>query len=351
MKIDFEIYKRQYRLSGVQSGIDEEQIDCLIDYARCLNENNIPIVFDQQHLALLLGMDYSYLLGITNNQTGCYKEYRIPKRKGGFRTIMEPLPTLKYIQTWILHEVLYPLLKTHVARQATAYVPGKGIRDNVKFHKGKETVMRLDIKDFFDSIGFFHVLDIFLGLGYEKSVAVMFANLCTVRCSLPQGAPTSPMLSNMILKPFDETIFNYCKSRKIMYTRYADDMTFSGSFDRFKLTLLVTQLISKIGLKLNYSKTVVKRRWQRQTVTNIVVNQKIQTRRDYRRKIRQSVFYIKKYGLINQTEHYNKKKGTCLSADSFLMHVMGQVNYALQINPKDKEMAEYRRVLFDLKKQ
>ena len=133
-----------------------------------------------------------------------------------------------------------------------------------------------------------------------------------------------------------------------MYTRYADDLTFSGDFDVYEMLRFLNQTLRKSHFKINGKKTKILYGGQRQTVTNIVVNEKIQTRRDYRKVIRQSIYYIQKYGLNSHVGHYNTKNNTEWTSDSYLNHLRGKISYALYINPKDNEMQKYRKYLYKL---
>lgn len=112
----------------------------------------------------------------------------------------------------------------------------------------------------------------------------MLTNLCCLNGSLPQGAPTSPMLSNIVLEDFDNEIGLYAIEQKIRYTRYADDMTFSGDFNAGKVISKVKRQLNDLGLKLNDEKTRTRGRGQRQEVTGIVVNEKMQLPRSERKR-------------------------------------------------------------------
>lgn len=338
----FTEYSAKMYFKGSQLGIPKDIIDALLTYAERLYALNLPIIYEQEHLALLCGKDYAYLLGISNQPSSYYKRYLLPKRSGGFRTIMEPLPSLKEIQEWILRNVLYRVIGTHVAKNSKGFIPGIGIKENVRFHRNKELVVNMDLTDFFGSIGFKEVFDVFTGIGYNKSVSVLLTNLCICENCLPQGAPTSPMLSNMVFKRVDDKIFEYCRKNSILFTRYADDMTFSGSFNISGLKFFIENTLSDTPFRINHKKTKIYKNAGRQLVTNIVVNEKIQLPRYYRRRIRQEVYYISKYGISKHLSRQN------LDIDplSYIMHLRGQVNYCIQINPKDQEMYKYRNILY-----
>jgi len=349
MQLDFISYKRQFRLLALQNNLSNDEIVKLLDYAKGLVDRNLPIIYDQEHLSNLMGVEYRYLLGVTNSQVTHYKQYLLPKKNGGYRIIMEPLPTLKLVQIWILKNILYANSNL-VSPNAKAFIRNIGLRDNAKFHKGKRVVLNIDLIDFFGSIDFQMVLKLFTDLGYNKPIAVMLSNLCTLHGILPQGAPTSPMISNMVFYPVDVIIFEYCKQRKIMYTRYADDLSFSGDFDAYEVLRFLNNALKPFHFKINGKKTKICYKGVRQAVTNIVVNEKIQTRKDYRKSIRQSIYYVCRFGLDEHVSRYNAKHNTRWTSESYLNHLRGKVCYALYINSKDTEMQRYRQILFSLSK-
>ena len=345
--MNFSAYKSRFRVAALEKGLPEEKIATILLYAENLYNQGLPIIYDQVHLSLLLGYDYEFLIAVSNDTSLFYKHYTVPKKNGGKRSIDEPLPSLKEIQAWILKEILTPSSKTMVSPVAKAFMPGKSLRENARFHKRKKKVAALDISDFFPSIGYGAVLGIFMQMGYSKPVCVMLARLCTLKGNLPQGAPTSPMLSNIFFKKTDDNIFHYCRKRGIQYTRYADDLVFSGDDMRVQhLISFVSMLLSFRHLKLNGKKTKVMGRGMRQSVTGVVVNEKMQVTREYRNKVRQELYYCIKYG---ESSHYLRIKEDLPqwinNPELYLKHLLGKVNFVLQINPEDKVFSSYREWL------
>ena len=346
--MDFINYIKDFTQAAVKKGYEEKEIICFLQYAANLYRQGLPIIYDQEHLALLVGFDYyCCLLSISNEPDVFYKRYEIPKRNGGIRIIEEPYPVLKEIQTWILKTILEPASLKNVSPVAKAFMPGKNLRGNARFHKQQNVVIALDLHDFFGSIKSISVYQLFRRIGYNKSVSMMLTKLCTFKNALPQGAPTSPMLSNLIFYELDKKIFRYCQARDIRYTRYADDMTFSGECISIShLISYVKMLVGTKHFKLNEEKTNIMGRGSCQKVTGIVVNEKIQVSKSYRDKIRQEVYFCIKYGVSN---HMRKIKlpDWISTPKIYLHHLMGKVNYVLQINPKDRKFLEYRRCLND----
>lgn len=346
--MDISIYCKQFSAAALKQGYDNEQISKFLKYANNLYKNNLPIIYDQEHFAYLAGYTYPYILMMSNNISNYYKSFEIPKHNGAKRHIEEPYPSLKAIQGWILKYILTPTSNKFVSKVAKGFMPGKNAKDGAKFHKNKKKVIALDIHDFFENVHYGAVYNVFKSLGYSKSVSTLLANLCTLHNSLPQGAPTSPMLSNFVFYNIDNAIFNYCNKRGIMYTRYADDMVFSSnSIDVKKLISYVEMRIETKGFSLNGQKTKIMSRGMRQSVTGIVVNDKLQVSRSYRNKIRQEMHYLHKYGV---NEHLKKVKDvpSWISSPSlYIKHLLGKVNHVLNINPNDQEFRAYRMWLTD----
>lgn len=338
--VNINLYKEQFKIIARKSSLSENDIEDVLAYASRLADNNVPIVYSPQHFCQLVGYQEDFIYSMSNVSHLFYKEYTIPKRNGGVRIIHEPYPSLKDIQKWILVNILQNLYKSHISPVAKAYISGISIKDNAKFHKRQNTVICLDISDFFPSINFNHIYSIFESLGYTKQVAVLLSNLCLRNNSLPQGSPTSPFLSNIVLKSADECLFKYAIDNGLRYTRYADDMTFSGeNVDIKSLLSFARKTIKKIGFTLNKDKTKILSRASRQQVTGIVVNQGMNTPRSYRLQIRQDIYYIIKYGI----EEHLKRIESPLSPFIYAKSLLGKINHTLSINPQDLQMAKYKK--------
>lgn len=347
--MDFTKYKSDFSQAAKEKGYDEDEIISFLQYASGLYNKGLPIIYDQEHLALLVGFDYyCCLLPISNWQVDFYKKYEIPKKNGGVRIIEEPYPALKEIQTWILRNILEPAALWHISPVAKAFIPKKNLRENARFHRQQDVVVALDLHDFFGSIKAVSIYQLFRKFGYHQSVSMMLTKLCTLKNSLPQGAPTSPMLSNLVFYELDKKIFRYCQARNIRYTRYADDMTFSGK--SFSVSHLITYIRMVVGTKhykLNDEKTNVMKKGCCQKVTGVVVNDKLQVSKSYRDKVRQEVYYCIKYGVASHMRKISLPNWIT-SPTICLHHLLGKVNFVLQINPNDKKFLEYRKSLHDL---
>lgn len=340
--MDFIHYEDIFTKEATKMGYSPQNIQYCLDYAEILYSNDVPVIYNSAHLAELVGYKKEYLKKAALHTKYFYRDFEILKKNGKKRSISEPLPSLKEIQHWILKNILY---KRPVSAFAKAYKPNVSLIENLKFHKNQPKVFTLDLENFFPSIGIESVEKVFLDLGYTKGISDLLSKLCTRDGSLPQGAPTSPYLSNLIFEEADKTISEYCIQKKIRYTRYADDLSFSGDFDEKELFNKVTEAIDKLKLKINPSKTKLMTPDSRQTVTGIVVNEKPQVVFHKRNALRQAMYYIQKFGI---DEHREYKE---INQANFLEHLLGKINFVLQINPKDIEFIGYKSYLKELKKK
>ena len=219
-----------------------------------------------------------------------YTSHWIPKRTGGRRKLDIPSDGLKQLQKKILHKLVYRE-KTHPF--SYGFRKRKSIVDNARPHCNSAVVIKLDIKDFFPSIKKDQVRAVFQNFSWDRELSDRLSELCCWQGVLPQGAPTSPALSNIILKPIDDSLSHLALRNGAVYTRYADDITYSlNSDDSKKIGVLikVTQSeLAKLGFKLNFKKGKIRvlRRHQHQEICGITVNTKKPTlSRKKRRLIR-----------------------------------------------------------------
>lgn len=279
------------------------------------------------------------LYAIANNPEKYYTKKYILKRDGTKRELLVPNNHLKNIQKNILTNVLNGLSPS---KYVTSYLKNKSLKDNALPHQNKKIILKLDIKDFFNSIDFEHIYNALPNYIFPPSVKVLLIKLCTYEDYLPQGSPTSPMLSNLVLKNFDNYIGNYCIKNNISYTRYCDDLTFSGDFDPQILKNKVQSFLETLGFNLNSKKTKVINASNRQLVTGLVVNKKVNVPKKYRHKIRQELYYINKFGLESHLNKINESK------EKYLASLKGRINYCLSIN-YDNELKDYLNIINNLK--
>ena len=281
------------------------------------------------------------IYAISNKTENNYTIFRITKHSGGYRTIYEPNSVLKHIQKQILKNVLYT---RSISKYAKAYSKGTSLLDNALPHVGKDIILKLDIKSFFDSITFSNIYKSCFGLEYfPKQIGMLLTSLVTYNDFLPQGAPTSSYISNLVMKDYDEEIGKWCNEKNIEYTRYSDDMTFSGDFDPSEVIKIVRKYLYKLGLKINNKKIHVIKNCYCQNVTGVVVNEKLQVSSKYRKKIRQEIYYIKKYGIDSHLKRINMK-----DKNKYLKSLYGKILFVLQINNNDKEFIEYKKYILKI---
>ncbi len=215
-----------------------------------------------------------------------YREFFIPKRSGGQRRILAPDPELKQLQRRILYRLL-SRLSVHPA--AMGFQPGRSIVHNAQAHTCQAVVLRCDLKDFFASTRAKRVYRYFRRIGWNRPAASLLCRLCTYDGGLPQGAPTSPRLSNLVNHGLDARLTASIASIGGIYTRYADDITISFAQDG-KVQLArrwVRNAVESLGYEAHHrKKSSVRRQHQRQLVTGLVVNQRVGLPRATRRWLR-----------------------------------------------------------------
>lgn len=273
---------------------DPRVLSFLVNYGNAMASRHLPVIYNARHLAKKRGIELGLLQAMSLDQRRFYHTFEIPKKNGETRKIMEPTEQLLTMQQWILAEILGHG-KPH--RYATGFIRGKSIVDNAKPHVGRKVVVRIDLKDFFPSITHRQVRKVFEKFGYPYNVAALLANLCTVDGCLPQGAPTSPALSNLVSIKIDRRFTGLKWKLGFRYSRYADDLIFSSNNeDMPQLIPFIKQVIREEGFGVNEDKVKIAYRGQRQIVTGIVVNDKLNLPRDHVRKLRSAALRMSTSG-------------------------------------------------------
>jgi RNA-directed DNA polymerase len=335
--MNFREYKRKFSEGAGKSGYSQQKITKCLQYAATLYRFRVPVIYNINHLAYLCRYRAAYINKALANTPYYYRTFQINKSNGSKRTIQEPLPGLKEIQLWVLKNILE---KIPISRFAKAYRKNIQLRENVRFHTNQPLVLTLDIRDFFGTITRKQVEVVFRSVGYSSSIAKALSKLCSLHDRLPQGAPTSPYLSNVVFRELDQEISSYCCKHNIRYTRYADDMAFSGDFEPFDVIRQVESGIQQAGFRLHTQKTKIMKPHQRQVVTGVVVNRKSQVSNEYRKQIRQSMYYIRKYGL----ESHAKMVG--MKTPDLLAKLKGKIQFALQLQPHHTEFLAYNEEIY-----
>jgi RNA-directed DNA polymerase len=224
-----------------------------------------------------------------------YEEFSIPKRSGGVRKILAPNLKLKAVQRRLLHQ-LFRKLKAFPL--ATGFERNHSIVTNAACHVGKAVIVKMDVKDFFPTTSTERVQQYFRKIGWNREATELLTKLCTHQGGLPQGAPTSPRLSNLVNYRLDVRLSKAAAALGASYTRYADDLTFSFAEDRpaavRKLIHICQIVVREEGYSLHLRKKLhIRRCHQRQIVTGLVVNEKVSLSREKRRWLRAVEHHLK----------------------------------------------------------
>lgn len=212
------------------------------------------IIADTEELSRKMGLGSNYLLLLLRHRDRLYRGYYLTKSDGRLREIEAPNRELKALQRWILRNLLDGM---EVSDRAKGFTLGRSAIDHAALHVNRRAVLMLDIRDFFPSIGTGAVRTVLERCSGSEEVCDSLTLLCTYRDHLPQGAPSSPRLSNLVFKPVDEEVAAHCDSLDIAYSRYADDMAFSSDdYDELEaVKAFVEESIGQLGLRLNEDKT------------------------------------------------------------------------------------------------
>lgn len=293
---------------------------------KCI-EKNIPVIFDLYHFSDLLGIKYYEVFGVFRDINNNYYNFQISKKSGGKRDISMPKDILNDIQKFIKEHVLDNI---PISLYAYGFVKGKNIYKNAERHCNKDCVLNIDFKDFFPSIDGKRVYYIFNELcGYNEFVSLFLSEFCLLNNSLPQGASTSPVISNIVTYKLDLRLSKFAKKSGFTYSRYADDITFSGGYELTKTYYLnvIKKIINEEGFIINPRKLRYQRRGRRQEVTGLIVNNlEPSISKLYIIELRQELYYINKFGI---SEH---KKNKGFINNYYKEHILGKILFIKSIN-------------------
>lgn len=302
-----------------------------------LQKLNLPVLRAKDDLARILSTNVKTLNYLATDSRSHYCRFTIPKRSGdGTRSIFAPKKKLKDVQRKILIEILG---KLPVTENAHGFVKKRSILTNVSPHTGKEIIVKIDLESFFDTVNDRRVYGLLRSFGYGHEIANMLTKLTTVYDSTPQGAPTSPAISNAVTMKLDKRLNGLAKKFLANYTRYADDITFSGG-NEFKarlksFLLMLWVIIREEGFRINKKKTVLVRKGNRQIVTGLVVNKTPGVSRKERDTLRAILHNAKHKGGL-ETQNRQKVK-------NFRAHVDGKIEFVKFANPAQGAKLERQR--------
>jgi RNA-directed DNA polymerase len=321
-----------------------------------MEENRVEkflAIRNKRELAAFLKVEYKVLAYnlYKLNDDEKYIEFEIKKRKGGQRQIIAPNSGIKFIQKNLSKILLdiYP-----VKGCVHGYVKSKSIKSNALVHVKRKNIINIDLEDFFPSINFGRVRGIFKSFpfNFNDTIATAIAQICCYKGILPQGAPTSPIISNFICYKLDNKLIDLAIQGRFSYTRYADDITFSSNIfpipkeigeifnNRILLSENIIEVIRNNGFKINNEKSRVANRSHRQEVTGIIVNKFPNVKRNYIRQVRAMLNAWEKYGIYEAArehfEKYNyKNKKTIHLELSYQNELVGKIGYVGMIRGKD----------------
>ncbi len=352
---------QQYVEVGRQLGHSSElleravaQIEAVIDPAP-----HPPALLSLRHLAERAQVPYLNLRRFVTHDVEAYRRFGIRKRSGGIRIIHVPEPNLLNAQRWLAKHVLSNIPVHH---RSFAFAPGSSIVECAAKHCGAQWLIKLDVSGFFSSISELQIYRIFRSLHYQPLIAFELARLCTFASEsspryqlgnwrnwhdykihayshrgqgyLPQGAPTSPMLSNLAMRELDEILMNLGAEYGLYYTRYSDDMTFSTRSRHYsrtramELTRKVRDRLLAAGLHLNGGKTTIVPPGSRKVVLGLLVDGSAPALpREFRSRLRQHLHYLGKYGPIKHAQARNFD-----TVSGMRRHIRGLIDFAMMVD-------------------
>ncbi len=316
-----------------------------------LQKFQLPDFADAAALATAMQIEVGQLRFLAYNRrvtkVSHYQRFYMKKKSGGQRLISAPMPRLKKAQYWILENILN---KIPVHEQAHGFKTASSIVSNALPHVGQDVVVNLDFKDFFPTVNFIRIKGVFTNLGYSSHIATILASLCTEpdvdqmemdtvkyfvakgQRVLPQGAPTSPMLTNILCYKLDTRLSGLANKNGFNYSRYADDLSFSAKGDATENLTKVLWAVRKVteseGFVLHPEKLRIMRKGARQEVTGLVVNEQLGISRKHLRKFRALLHQIKLTGWEG------KQWGT---SPNIVYAVYGYANFVRMVKPEQGE--------------
>jgi RNA-directed DNA polymerase len=350
-----------YRRDGREVGRPDSVVSEALRQAHSLQSRGLPAILTLRHLAARTDTPHEQLRAYVTTTVDAYRTFRVRKRSGGFRRICVPEPSLMRVQRWLAKHLLNRI-PPHPA--SAAYAPGASVIQCAQLHCGCRWMLKVDVRAFFESISEIQAYRVFQGLGYNELIAFEMARLCARRYGksrrihrhvwqaadkgyviheyanrqighLPQGAPTSPMLSNLALRGLDESVSAIAERSGFAFTRYADDLTFSGA-DRAITRNAVIQLLAEVngalrgvGLIPNREKTVIAPPGARKLVLGLLVDRSTpRLQREFKARLLLHSHFLRKLGPAQHARTRGFR-----SVWSMHRHLAGLIAYASQVEP------------------
>lgn len=315
----------EYILNNVKG---KQTKSALLNYVHKIILNDAPVIIDFNHLAELLGIQDSILASIVNKPSVFYYSFELAKKSGGFRQISAPYPILLNAQRWIYDNILVDISLHECSK---GFVKNVSIVDNAREHLNHKFLLKMDVKNFFPSIKINRVIAIFRNLGYTKKISYYLASICCLNGELPQGASTSPVLSNIISKRLDYRLNGFARKFDLNYTRYADDLTFSGNNISVVLIKYITEILNDEGFNVNESKTKLIKENNQKIVTGISISSgKLTIPKKTKREIRKNVYNILSKGLFVHQSNINSNDPI------YLERLLGYLYFWYSVEPENE---------------
>jgi RNA-directed DNA polymerase len=366
---------RKYRMLGAQKGVPATILTHALAQAHRVQRESLPAVLTLNHLAEQTGVGLKYLRVVVGRGRDPYRVFQSRKSRGGYRIICVPETPLMRVQRWISRAILSQI---HPHECSKAYAPESSVVKAAEEHCGARWLIKVDVQSFFESISEIQVYRLFLELGYQPLVSFEMARLCTrtvassgriaskawhnrkyqsfgienhrnwVVGHLPQGAPTSPMLSNLAMRDFDDAVNKIAGKHGLAYSRYSDDLVFSTESDYSRdqarrFVALVYKLMRERGLQPHRAKTVIVPPGARKIVLGLLVDGDVpRLSRDFRQALEQHLYYIEKFGPVR---HAEKRRFKSISA--MRRHLHGLISYAASVDSEFGQKCLHRFLSID----
>tara|TARA_B100000614_G_scaffold251585_1_gene263328 strand:+ start:1069 stop:2202 length:1134 start_codon:yes stop_codon:yes gene_type:complete len=355
----------QYRAAAKEKGLSDATIEAAIDQIETVEQGTpeLPAILSLNHLATRARVPYQYLRNVVSrSEPNTYRKFSINKRSGGRRFIHVPEPSLAHVQKWINRFILR---QVPVHKASFAFAPGSSIFGCAARHCGAHWLIKMDITGFFESVSEIQAYRCFEELGYQPLVAFELARIVTVgplgqspRHSdpvwkvrefnaaipsysasalgyLPQGAPTSPMLSNIVMKPVDKKIESAAREAGLIYTRYSDDLTFSTPAKEFgrpaatDFVHTISQILAAAGFRPQQRKTRLIPPGSRKIVLGLnVEGDTPRLRKEFKDKLRLHLHFLSEFG---PAEHAKARDFETIWG--MKSHIRGLIDFANMIEP------------------
>lgn len=351
-----------YIQEGIRNGYSEAQLSDLLKLSSLQKEKGISYLHSLNHISHITGAHYLFLRAIVDRTSSPYKQFSIPKKNGGTRNVSAPDEQLKIVQRWICSNILS---KAPPHWRCFSFHKKASIIKCAREHSGAKWLVKIDIENFFDSIKETQIYSVFKSMGYNSLVSFELARLSTAlpespadetnhefsRASieslpykrqqgllggrLPQGAPTSPMLSNLVFEKLDNIFQRLAEKKSFVYTRYADDLCFSSCKTSLKRNdcLQIIKIVSRVlranSYQINQKKLKIIPPGTTKSVLGLNVDwNSPKLSKQYKKRCQFHVRGIAEFGLAEHAKYRRFE-----SVFGMINHVYGLINYCKDVEP------------------